>query len=189
MDTRGLTARPAVFEFATYMRANPGLLNTKAGNELLINLLEQEQQRALDYRGLALSSNSYKDYADKKTAFDADPAHAMVNPLTGKPFFDGRLIDNSTSYNKSKPQQPVATPSGQLPPEPGLADLPNLPHPKSPAEADKLAPNTWFVLPDGRIGHTAGSASPAPVTPAPTPAPVAPMPRGTPGIGPAVGFE
>jgi hypothetical protein len=132
-STRALSARPAVFEFATFMKNNPGLLTSKEGNDLLLNLLEQEQQRTFDLSRLAENYDELPKFRDAEKAYNEQ--NPMFNPLTGQAYFQhGKQVSSATL-----PFDQVA----KLPPAKVV----------TPDEARKFPPGRRLILPDGSPGQ------------------------------------
>jgi hypothetical protein len=132
-STRALSARPAVFEFTTFMKNNPGLLTSKEGNDLLLNLIEQEQQRKLDYSDLAVNYDDLREFNKAKKAYDEQ--NPMYNPLTGQAYFEhGKQVSNATL-----PFDEVA----KLPPV----------RITTRDEWKKFPPGRRLLLPDGGLGQ------------------------------------
>lgn len=80
---KDLAQRPTQFDFKTFLENNPGLDISPQGNQLMINVMQQQAQHQMDLSQLA---QSYKgpsaDWNDVVANYDK--THPIMSPITGK---------------------------------------------------------------------------------------------------------
>ena len=86
-NAKSLTSRPTQFDFATYLKNNPGLLLSPEGNKAMLDILQQQAQREYDLSRLATKKENQADFGATVDAYDK--AHPIVSPFTGKPLGTG----------------------------------------------------------------------------------------------------
>lgn len=141
-DAKSLASRPTQFDFATYLRNNPGLLMSIAGNKALIELKLQQAQHDYELGSMATQKKYAEDpngWADVVQQYDL--THPLINPLTHKP-----ADANATDF-PAPPGSGVVT-QGSSPQAAPVTSV------RTPADIASLPSGTKFVIPDGsgRIG-------------------------------------
>lgn len=82
-STKAISARPAVFEFSTFLKNNPGLLLTREGNLRLIDLLSQQAKRQVDLgRLIPDNQDKWSKWDNVVEKYDRD--HPIIDPTTKK---------------------------------------------------------------------------------------------------------
>lgn len=121
-DAKSLTARPTQFDFATYLKNNPGLNLTPEGNAALIDIKRQQAQHELDLAALARKKENWDNWDDVVAQFDR--THPIVSSLTGKPLDANSVQFPGPASRQSTPVTGAAIPGGAvqaLQQNPGLA--------------------------------------------------------------------
>ncbi|TPK70206.1 hypothetical protein FJ930_19765 [Mesorhizobium sp. B2-4-15] len=115
-DAKGLASRPTQFDFATYLKNNPGIQMSVAGQKALVNLKLQQAQHDYELGSMATHKQYANDpggWADVVAQYDKD--HPLINPLTNKP-----ADPNATDF-----PDPTAAPQSAAPPVPGASKAPD----------------------------------------------------------------
>ncbi|MBE7199230.1 MAG: hypothetical protein INR70_15720 [Parafilimonas terrae] len=86
-NAKSLTSRPTQFDFATYLKNNPGLLLSPEGNHAMLDLLQQQAQREYDLSRLATKTENQNDFGAVVDAYDK--AHPIISPFTKQPIRTG----------------------------------------------------------------------------------------------------
>jgi hypothetical protein len=85
-DAKGLASRPTQFDFATYLKNNPGIQMSIQGQKALVDLKLQQAQHDYELGSMATHKQYASDpggWADVVAKYDQE--HPLINPLTGKP--------------------------------------------------------------------------------------------------------
>ncbi|MET3483111.1 hypothetical protein [Methylobacterium sp. 1973] len=136
-DAKSLTARPTQFDFATYLRNNPGLTLTPEGNAALINIKKQQAQHELDLAALARRKENWENWDD--VIADYDRKHPINSPLTGRPLGASSVEFPGSQGGGGQGGQPRQDASAQ-PPQ------------GAPAGARQAGDGNWYVADPNRPG-------------------------------------
>ncbi|BAB48029.1 phage tail tip lysozyme [Mesorhizobium japonicum] len=134
-DAKGLASRPTQFDFATYLKNNPGIQMSVAGQKALVDLKLQQAQHDYELGSMATHKQYANDpggWADVVAQYDKD--HPLINPLTGKP-----ADPTATDF-----PDPTAPTSAGAPPVSGATKAPDgnwyVPDPARPGKYLKVVP-------------------------------------------------
>jgi hypothetical protein len=86
-DAKSLASRPTQFDFATYLRNNPGIQMSVEGQKALVAIKAQQAQHDIELGNLALkkeNSQHPENWGD--VVSDYDKKNPIINPITAKPF-------------------------------------------------------------------------------------------------------
>lgn len=108
--TKAISSRPAQFEFQTYLKNNPGLLNSVQGTKKLIDVLRQQQTHALDLGQLALDDKNLKNFGDVEQNYYK--THPIVSPFSNLPLGERPKLPQGTQFNRKLMQ--YRDPQGNL---------------------------------------------------------------------------
>lgn len=111
-DAKSLTARPTQFDFATYLKNNPGLTLTPEGNAALIDIKRQQAQHELDLAALARKKENWDNWDDVVAQYDR--THPIVSSLTGKALDANSVQFPGPASRQSAPVTGAAIPSGAV---------------------------------------------------------------------------
>lgn len=109
-NAKSLTSRPTQFDFATYLKNNPGLLLSPEGNKAMLDILQQQAQREYDLSRLATRPENQGDFGSVVDAYDK--AHPIVSPFTKQPIQTGDVNAPAASTALPKGKDRVAIPGG-----------------------------------------------------------------------------
>lgn len=98
-SARQMTGRPTQFEFAAWMKNNPGLLTSKEGTHALIDVLRQMSQQDVNLSQLASDKKNWDNWGNVVQQYYADPKHGLKSPFTGNPM----AADNARSASGGIP--------------------------------------------------------------------------------------
>ena len=111
-DAKSLTARPTQFDFATYLKNNPGLTLTPEGNAALIDIKRQQAQHELDLAALARKKENWDNFDDVVAQYDK--THPIVSSLTGKALDASSVQFPGPASRQSAPVTGAAVPGGAV---------------------------------------------------------------------------
>jgi hypothetical protein len=90
-SAKGVSARPAQFEFKTFLTNNPGLDLDKAGNQRVIGIFSQLAKRDVDLGKLARQSRD--DWQNWDNVVDNyDKKFPIKDPVTGRPITTDSIV-------------------------------------------------------------------------------------------------
>ena len=93
-SAKAMTGRPTQFEFASWMKNNPGLLNSPQGTHALINILKQTSQQDIDLGKLAQNKSNWDKWGDVvENYYQKNP---LKSPFTGQALGQGAPAAPST---------------------------------------------------------------------------------------------
>jgi hypothetical protein len=84
-SAKAMTGRPTQFEFSAWQKNNPGLTTSREGSLALIDVLRQQGKQDIDLGRLAQNKKNWNNWPEVVDNFYADPKHALINPLSGRP--------------------------------------------------------------------------------------------------------
>jgi hypothetical protein len=101
---KAMTARPSQLEFKAFMANNPGLLTSKEGSRVLIDLLRQQKQQEIRLGGLAdkFAPGQGKSWSEIEDKFYRD--NPIISPSTHKPI-DAKQANDGKWY-RPDPDRP-----------------------------------------------------------------------------------
>jgi hypothetical protein len=126
-SAKGVSARPAQFEFKTFLTNNPGLDLDKAGNQRVIGIFSQLAKRDVDLGKLARQNRDDWQNWDNVVE-NYDKQNPIKDPVSGKPITTNSIV----APGPAKTQQAAATTIS------------------SKADYDKLPSGATFTGPDGK---------------------------------------
>lgn len=82
---KSMTARPSQLEFRAFMANNPGLLTSREGSLILINLLRQGKEQSISLSRLAMNPKNLFNWTDVEDKFYNDTRNKIKSPYSGEP--------------------------------------------------------------------------------------------------------
>jgi hypothetical protein len=80
---KAMTARPSQLEFKAFMANNPGLLTSKQGSFILMDMLRQAKMQDIGLGQLAMNAKGFDNWTDVENKFYRD--NPIISPFTNKP--------------------------------------------------------------------------------------------------------
>lgn len=99
---KGVSARPAQFEFKTFLANNPGLSMDKAGNLRVIGIFSQLAKRDIELGKLARQNrDNWQNWDNVVAAYDKK--FPIVDPVTKNPITTNSIIAPGPAQSSSQP--------------------------------------------------------------------------------------
>jgi hypothetical protein len=157
--TKALSSRPSQFEFQKNIEANPGLVMSKPGSQLMLSIIRQQAQADFDLATLARHVKDPTDWADVVDKYYAE--HPLMSPWDPKKPLTDEVAEQALGVKAGQGQ-----PSDAEPPPAGV----------SPDEWKYLTPDERRLFQQKGNGSSGAPAAP-PAPPAPALVPQPPVPQ------------